>query len=128
MPLYEFECDACGYTEDVLRKIDERDNHVECVACHGAMARGLTRPTIHTVSTHLMGTNVGDGQGYFDHNLRDRRTGKIPYVTDLGQKRKLLKERGLFEYGNDLPVAKERQDKERMSKRVSFSGAAANGK
>ena len=124
MPVYPFTCTECGRDEEVIRKVDARDDFLECIACHGRMDRGMTLPTVHTINTHLRGTNLGDGMGYVDTNLTDRRTGRAPYITDLSQKRKLLKERGLFEYGNDLPAAKQRDEAERLSKRVSISGSS----
>jgi putative FmdB family regulatory protein len=122
MPLYEYMCPA-GHGVTAVRKIDERNDPMVC-GCGDEMERLLSLPTIHTVNTHLIGTNIGDGTGYFDSNLRDRKTGKIPYISDMGQKRKLLKERGLFEYGNDLPAAKQRDERERLNKRVSISGSS----
>jgi putative FmdB family regulatory protein len=122
MPMYEYQCPA-GHGMTAVRKIDERNDPMTC-GCGKVMERAISLPTIHTINTHLRGTNIGDGMGYFDSNLRDRRTGKVPYVTDLGTKRKLLKERGLFEYGNELPAAKQRQETERLNKRVSISGSS----
>lgn len=123
MPVYEYECGA-GHGMSAVRKIVERDDPVTC-GCGERMKRIVSMPTIHTVNTHLRGTKLGDGMGYYDSNLRDRRTGKVPYITSMDQKRKLLRERGLFEYGNELSAAKQRQEDDRLRARTSISSGSS---
>ncbi len=38
MPIYEYECDKCGYKFELLRKINE-DGSVDCVKCGGCSRR-----------------------------------------------------------------------------------------
>jgi len=123
MPLYEFVCPG-GHVVDEIRAIDRRDELLLCPECGLDMTREFTIPVIHTISTHMMGTGLTDGQGYYDNNLRDRKTGEVPYVHSIGQKRKLLKERGLFEYGPDFdsPGVQARKEAERVSRKVTFAG------
>jgi len=121
MPMYDFECPG-GHCEIVVRDIDRRDDLYRCQECGLEMERVPSMPTIHTVATHaksFKGKNACDGQGYYDYNLRDRRTGKVPYITSLDQKRRLLKEKGLEEVGDDmtLPGAAKRRDDERREGR-----------
>ena len=33
MPLYEFTCKACGHKDEVLRRVDHRDDIFECTGC-----------------------------------------------------------------------------------------------
>jgi len=35
MPLYEYQCDKCGCRQDRFCSINERHNHLKCVACTG---------------------------------------------------------------------------------------------
>lgn len=34
MPLYEYRCEECGYTFEMLRRMSEADNELECPRCH----------------------------------------------------------------------------------------------
>lgn len=34
MPLYEYQCRSCGSTFEVLRRMKEADNDLECPNCH----------------------------------------------------------------------------------------------
>jgi len=124
MPIYEFLC-PCGDVKMIVRDIDRRDDQLRC-DCGLEMDRVPSMPVIHTVATHaksFKGKNACDGQGYYDYNLRDRRTGKVPYITSLDQKRKLLKEKGLEEVGDDmtLPGAAKRRDDERREGRATVT-------
>ncbi|MCS7263808.1 MAG: hypothetical protein NZ805_03125 [Armatimonadetes bacterium] len=42
MPVYDYRCDACGYTFEVFHSVDERPD-VKCDKC-GQQARKLFRP------------------------------------------------------------------------------------
>lgn len=35
MPMYSYQCDRCGATEDQLRCIADRDKHGSCYRCSG---------------------------------------------------------------------------------------------
>lgn len=39
MPIYDYECKACGHVFDEKRKIDERDNPIDCPKCGGKEAK-----------------------------------------------------------------------------------------
>jgi hypothetical protein len=111
----------CGEVEMKVREIDRRDDQLRC-KCGLEMDRQMSAPVIQTVATHargFKGKNACDGQGYYDYNLTDRATGKPPYITSLDQKRRLLKEKGLEEVGDDmsLPGAEKRRDDERREGR-----------
>lgn len=114
-PLYEFDCPS-GHVATVIRDIDRRNDQLRC-HCGLEMDRVMTTPTVHTISTHLPGKS--DGGGYYDYNLRDRKTGAPTYIHSLGQKRELLRERGLQECGDDMsiPGAAKRQDDERFERK-----------
>ena len=120
MPMYEFVCPG-GHVVDELRAIDRRDELLLCPECGLDMSREFTIPTIHTVSTHLPGKS--DGGGYYDFNIRDRATGNPTYIHSLGQKQRLLRERGLVECGDDmsLPGAAKRRDDERSERRKAVT-------
>lgn len=73
----------------------------------------------------MKGSDLLDSQGgYFDHNLRDRKTGKAPYITSLEQKNRILKERGYIEVG---PTDVSR-DRERSRKRRIYSEGVRDGR
>ena len=118
MPLYEYACPNGHYQERIFA-VKDRAAVIDCEQCDMLAERILSMPVVQTIATHLRGTDLCDGQGYLDHNLRDRRTGKVPYITSLGQKQKLLKERKLFEYGPD--TQDRRADEDRSRKRKVFS-------
>ena len=123
MPVYVFECPG-GHETDEIRAIDRRDDLKWCPECNLEMDRVPTIPVVQTINTHMAGVNgkhATDGQGYFDYNLRDRKTGIPPYITSLDQKRKLLKSKGLEEVGDDMSLpgaAKRRDDEKRERKHI----------
>jgi hypothetical protein len=107
--VFDYECPDCGIFE-VLVKGYVREQNCEC----GKVApKVISTPAIHNLETHLKGTNLLDSHGgYFDHNLRDRKTGEAPYITSLEQKKKILKERGYTEVGpTDVSRDRERSRK-----------------
>jgi putative FmdB family regulatory protein len=36
MPLYEYQCRACGNTFEMLRRMKDADSDLECPCCHSA--------------------------------------------------------------------------------------------
>lgn len=48
MPLYPFECGACGGREDLILRVSERDDPQEC-ECGGEMARAVSKPHLHGI-------------------------------------------------------------------------------
>lgn len=125
MPMYAFACPG-GHECDELRDIDRRDDLKRCPECNLEMDRIPTIPTVQTINTHMKGVsgrNASDGMGYYDYNLRDRKTGQVPYITSLDQKRKLLKSKGLEEVGDDmsLPGAAKRRDDEKRERKKTLT-------
>lgn len=41
MPLYEYHCKKCGHTEEVMKKLDELGDIVECTECEYLMTRSV---------------------------------------------------------------------------------------
>lgn len=61
MPIYDYECADCGAFE-VMRRIAERDDPVDCPQCSGAVER------IHTGAPMLAssdGNSGGDSEGSY---------------------------------------------------------------
>lgn len=42
--IYVYECPRCAVTTEQQRKLEERDEPVECVECHATMTRVPTAP------------------------------------------------------------------------------------
>ncbi len=34
MPLYEYRCETCGHTFEMLRRMSDADSELECPRCH----------------------------------------------------------------------------------------------
>lgn len=47
MPLYEYACDACGRSEERLRRVAERDEPLACPACGAAAHPVLSAAAVH---------------------------------------------------------------------------------
>lgn len=45
MPLYEYQCDQCGYRYEKIQKFDADPEH-ECPKCGGELHRPLTAPAL----------------------------------------------------------------------------------
>lgn len=86
MPYYDLKCRKCGAVhQDVFSRIA----HVGDVVCH--LCHGATDVLISRIFTHC------DIEEYLDENLASAEDGKPVHVKSKKHKRKLLKERGLFE-------------------------------
>lgn len=70
MPIYEYACQTCGHTEEVIRKVSD-PALTECPSCGGPFAKLISAPafqfkgsgfyeTDYKRSTHSGGTNAGD--------------------------------------------------------------------
>jgi len=108
--LYEFECPG-GHCAEEARPIDRRNDQKLCPECGLEMDRVISKPTLHTMETHMRGYrdfNPAHGE-YVDPNLFDRRTGKSEVVKSPKHKQELLKKYGKFELGESK--AKTRKDK-----------------
>lgn len=46
MPLYEFKCQSCGHTEEVIFPMDLRPLERDCPACGERMDRLISAPAI----------------------------------------------------------------------------------
>lgn len=42
---YEYECEECGYVEELDRKVADRDEPYDCPVCDGSMVRNVVQPT-----------------------------------------------------------------------------------
>ena len=113
LKLYDYECSECGVFE---RLVEGYIRRVEC-DCGRIAHKIISAPRIHDLNNHMKGTDLLDSHGgYFDHNLRDRKTGKAPYITSLEQKKRILKERGFYEVGpTDVSRDKERGKRKRVT-------------
>ena len=49
MPLYDYQCEACGEKSEKNVKISERDNPQPCkfLNCEGEMKRVVSAPAVH---------------------------------------------------------------------------------
>jgi putative FmdB family regulatory protein len=80
MPLYDYQCPACGQLEDVWARMDEVE--LPCPGCGAAMRRQITRRW-----------HAHPDLDYYDETLES-------YITSRRQRERLLRERGLSEaYG-----------------------------
>ena len=63
MPLYEFECEACGHTfEDLVRNIDE-EAQISCPVCKAPKIRRLLSATARGL-VQATGNGSGGGSGF----------------------------------------------------------------
>lgn len=48
MPIFEFQCDACGATLEVLWRSDSEESALECPKCHNnRLTKVISRPSVH---------------------------------------------------------------------------------
>lgn len=90
MPVYQVAC-SCGYKEDVVRKIDERDTDLPR-HCDKPMRRVLTAPMVRCDEQVIK--SMVDGKIY----------------KSRGAYRKHLKDHGMVEMGNEAPGVKKHKD------------------
>lgn len=81
MPIYEYQCLACGSTLESYRKIEERNDHPDC-KCGKRMSLQLSLPANSYIS----------GYPYNDPILGQT-------VNDPAHRKRLLKENNLVERG-----------------------------
>lgn len=86
MPIYEYECQACGKKTGEYRHMAFRNTPAYCHACGGPMPRTIERPNINP-----------DLVPYYDENLCAAGSTQGNYVQSRQHKRALLKECGLGE-------------------------------
>lgn len=98
LKIHDFECPFCG--ERFERLHDARE--VVLCACGHVANRLMSAPAVQTVDTHMRGakdTEIRHG-GYHDYNLRDLKTGAVPFITSVAQKKRILRDKGLVEMGS----------------------------
>lgn len=62
MPIYEYQCDDCGISFEVLQKMSD-DPLVECEKCGGALRKVLHPVAIHFKGSGFYTTDYGKGSG-----------------------------------------------------------------
>lgn len=85
MPIYDYQCDKCGRTEERIKRVDETSYQCPDNCCTGTMMR-----QIHG----RFGINMGVGAyGYYDDNLGC-------YIRTNAHRREVMREQGVSEgYG-----------------------------
>jgi len=88
MPIYEYQCFACGKALDVLQKMTDPPLQ-KCPECGGRLKKQISLPTVNTVSkarvmpslsprvSHMMGSSAIDGTRPLDWP-RGRLVGELP--------------------------------------------------
>lgn len=65
MPLYEYQCDACGHRFEVIQKYSDAPI-MACPACGGAVTKLLSSPAIQFKGSGFYLTDYGRGTGKAD--------------------------------------------------------------
>ena len=87
--IYEYHCNQCTRSVDVIKPVSEFDKEELCDLCHTKMIRAFAPQKLH-----LFNTAVQDA--YFHPAL-----GKV--VRGDNHAKKLAKEKGMIEVGNERP-------------------------
>lgn len=106
MPCYCYKCDACGHTGQHLMSVSEMEGAIiECEACKTTMRRDY-----HAEHAGLAEWSRNKGIfPYVDENL-----GPDPVVVDSQQhRRRIMKERGLYDRTNSDEARYRVRDKSR---------------
>lgn len=45
MPVYEYTCNECGHKSEKLRKMEHRDEPLQCGECGGESVRVISKPS-----------------------------------------------------------------------------------
>ena len=99
---YDYLCDSCGHKWDVIKSVRHIDDPENCEKCSTAGRRIITR-------THFYGASDWNNQRY------SPALGRV--VNSSLEERKLAKERGYIEMGNECPnktIDTMERDRERM--------------
>jgi putative FmdB family regulatory protein len=62
MPIYEYECDKCGFHREVLQRFSD-DPIAECEMCHGSMKKLISQSTFHLKGTGWYVTDYASKSG-----------------------------------------------------------------
>ena len=63
MPIYEYRCDKCGHSFDVLQRMSD-DPLVNCEKCAGTLRKVLHPVAIHFKGSGFYTTDYGKGSGH----------------------------------------------------------------
>ncbi len=67
MPIYEYECDACGFIHEIMQKIS--DPPVEtCPKCSGKMHKRISQCTFHLKGTGWYVTDYANKSSSSSHS------------------------------------------------------------
>jgi putative FmdB family regulatory protein len=88
LPIYRYQCE-CGLQSDEFRKIDNRNDPLECPKCKGAM--GL----------RIMPTSVRADIQPYRSVVVDKATGKLVNIESRAQHKEFLHRNDYVEVGND---------------------------
>lgn len=117
LKLFDFECGKHGRFEDLVEGYPTKS---ECPTCGTESPKIMSAPAIHTLETHMRGYQGDEHDGGFspamgfrDPNLTDEHGKPMVYST-LGEKRKLLKQRGLEQKDSSRDWTKQKRSKRPM--------------
>lgn len=97
MPIYRYECEACGRGQDAYRTIEGRHDCPRCEKCGGHTARKIT-PTMVSVFTPYRTV------------AHDKETGKTMTIRTQAEHRAFLQRNGYEEVGTDRSMAPLQQE------------------
>ncbi len=62
MPLYEYQCPACGQRQEVLQKLGDDGSHLKCIACgHEGLRKLLSGGVVRVSGGGAAGTVGSSG-------------------------------------------------------------------
>lgn len=97
MPTYRYACQSCAIKADEFRKIESRNDPLECPRCRIPMQR-IIMPTMVQA----------DIQPYRPIAV-DKETGKVPIINSRKQHREFLRRNDYVEVGSD-PIKERKQE------------------
>ncbi|MCF8025787.1 MAG: zinc ribbon domain-containing protein [Desulfobacteraceae bacterium] len=60
MPIYEYECEACGRVHEILQKVSEKPL-TQCPDCSGMLHKRISQCTFHLKGTGWYATDYANG-------------------------------------------------------------------
>ena len=82
MPMYEFVCKKCQYSDEFILPVKERNTEKKCPKCNGLMVRQISNPSFNLI-----------GNGFYQNDYKKHKDA----VKDLKKMKKERKERRLDE-------------------------------